>query len=284
VKRCQTCNRTFTDPNLSFCTDDGTPLVQADAIDETTVVSASSRQPSDEPPITEVYQPRDWQPSDYRPPGFQPEPQTAKRKTWLWVVGILVVVAGGMAALAIAAAIIAPAIISSRRNENRANANVSRSEDYDSNLNTNSIDSNSNTDDGDQSNRGTNEEETTPAPTDSYQVLADLTAIEHEWTAANINADTKKLDRILADDYVGTSSDGQSQGKAEYLRTIKRDTSIQKWDFEDLRVALQGDRATLTGVIRLELKDREAAFRFVDKFVWRDGRWQAVGSEVSRLE
>jgi hypothetical protein len=37
-------------------------------------------------------------------------------------------------------------------------------------------------------------------------------------------------------------------------------------------------------VIRLKLQDREAAFKFTDKFVWRDGRWQAVSSEVSRIE
>jgi len=47
-------------------------------------------------------------------------------------------------------------------------------------------------------------------------VLQDLTDLEHEWTVANINADKKKLDRILADDYVGASADGTPQGKAEY--------------------------------------------------------------------
>jgi hypothetical protein len=45
-----------------------------------------------------------------------------------------------------------------------------------------------------------------------------------------------------------------------------------------------GDRASLDGVIRLQLPDQEAAFRFTDKFVWRDGRWQAVGSEISRIK
>ena len=112
----------------------------------------------------------------------------------------------------------------------------------------------------------------------------DLTDLEHEWTVANINADKKKLDRILADDYVGISGDGKTQGKAEYLRTIERDTTIQKWDFEDLKVSLIGDRATLSGIIRLQLRDREVAYRFTDKFVWRDGRWQATRSEVAPLE
>src|ERR1043165_399765 len=39
MKRCTTCNRTFTDPNLRFCIDDGTPLtdVEPDENDATVV-------------------------------------------------------------------------------------------------------------------------------------------------------------------------------------------------------------------------------------------------------
>jgi hypothetical protein len=83
---------------------------------------------------------------------------------------------------------------------------------------------------------------------------------------------------------VGTLSDGASQGKADYLRTIERDDTIQKWEFEDLKVNLKGDRATLTGVVNLQIQNEEQAFRFTDKFVWRDGRWQATSSEVSRVK
>ena len=89
-------------------------------------------------------------------------------------------------------------------------------------------------------------------------------------------------------DYVGTS-DGRPQGKAQYLKTITRDTVIQKWNFEDLKVNLKGDRATLTGTLRLDVKDEQGqiqspVYRFTDKFVWRDGRWQATGSEVERVK
>jgi hypothetical protein len=122
------------------------------------------------------------------------------------------------------------------------------------------------------------------APTDKAAVLSALTELEHEWTVANINADKSKLNRILADDYVGTTFDGKSQGKAEYLRTIERDTLTKNWEFDDLEVDLLGDRATLTGVVRFEIPDGEREFRFVDKFVWRDGRWQATGSVVTPVQ
>ncbi|HYU97684.1 MAG TPA: nuclear transport factor 2 family protein, partial [Pyrinomonadaceae bacterium] len=159
-----------------------------------------------------------------------------------------------------------------RRNNSNVNMNSADS-NSNANSNFNSADSNANT-----------EEDTTPPPTDEAAVLSTLTDLEQEWTVANINADKKKLDRILADDYVGVT-DGKSEGKAEYLKTIQRDTLIQKWKFEDLKADLSSDRATLTGTLRVEVKDeqgqiRPAAFRFTDKFVWRDGRWQATSSEV----
>lgn len=281
MKSCPTCNKTFTDPNLSFCIDDGTPLVSVAApADETTVVTPSSGDSASIPPPTEVYKPRDWQAPDYQPPGFQTSTAApTRKKAWPWVVGILVLVIG-VIGIGIAGAILVPKMLRTASNKNNSNSNVERSGDANSNLNSNAPVSQSNTE-----NSGTpvDDDDATPPPTDKDLVLSALTDLEHEWTVANINADKQKLNRILADDYVGMSSDGKNQGKAEYLKTIERDTSIQKWEFEDLKVTLMGDRATLDGVIRLQLPDQEAAFRFTDKFVWRDGRWQAVGSEISRI-
>ncbi|MGH9880177.1 MAG: nuclear transport factor 2 family protein, partial [Pyrinomonadaceae bacterium] len=127
------------------------------------------------------------------------------------------------------------------------------------------------------------ESEVTAPPTDQDAVLNDLTNLEHEWTVANINADKKKLDRILAADYVGTDLNGKALGKAEYIEKIERDTTTQKWDFEDLKLALKGTRATLSGVVKFQTNEGELRYRFTDKFVWRDGRWQATGSEIGRI-
>ncbi len=292
MKRCPTCNKTFTDQNLSFCIDDGTPLVTLDVpADETTVVGDETTRVSPSPNLSDssgAYKPREWQ-ADYQPPGsYATGAQASKRTVWPWIVGILAVLVVGIVGLGIAAAVFIPSLMRSaaNRNSSRDNANVER-QMGNTDLNNNNSAPNANTDKltaNTNTNADQEDENTTPPPTDPEQVLADLTELEQEWTVANINADKKKLDRILADDYVGTSSNGKSQGKADYLQTIERDTSIQKWDFEDLKVELKGNRAGLSGVIRLQLTDREVAYRFTDKFVWRDGRWQAVGSEVTPVK
>ena len=259
MKRCPTCNRTFSDRNLTFCVEDGTPLITVDVPDEETVVSphggARGQSSSAGSP---VYQP----PGSYAPGSASSQ----KRKVWPWIVGLaalFLLVVGGL--------IIAAVILIPRMAQRSGVANTNRNANVNSNENTN---------------RSTpaRERVESSAPTDEAAVLSALTELEHEWTVANINADKSKLNRILADDYVGTTFDGQTQGKADYLRTIERDTTTKNWEFDDLEVDLLGDRATLTGVVRIELSDGEREFRFVDKFVWRDGRWQATSSVVTPVQ
>jgi len=231
MKRCQTCNRTYTDPNLSYCIDDGTPL---------------TTELDDEAP----YRP----PSAYVPPGtIPPEKQ---RRAWPWVVGLIGAFVLGVIGISIAAAIFVPRMVRSRQGDLPV-------------VTTNEPDQPDNLD--------------APVPTDEQQVLAQLTQIENEWTVANLNADKKKLDRILADDYVGQAPlpERGLQGKKEYLDQITRDLVTERWEFTDLKVDLSGDRATLTGRITFYGGGQQEDYNFTDKFVWRNGRWQATGSEMS---
>ena len=283
MKRCPTCKKTFTEEHLSFCVDDGTPLVTVDPPDDEATVVRSAEQTSSEPSgvsggsPSNPYQP----PSSYIPPGSYGEP---KRKAWPWVLGIFALLFVVLIGIGIAAAVLVPRMM--RASNTNTNTNVNANVERHNNLNGNLNSANSNLAEANANN--STDEDSTPPPTDEVQVLSALTDLEHEWTVANINADKKKLDRILADDYVGVT-DGRTEGKSEYIRTIQRDTLIQKWNFENLKVKLSSDRATLTGTLRVEVKNEQgqiqpAAFQFTDKFVWRDGRWQATSSEVKLLK
>lgn len=270
MKRCSTCSRTYTDPNLSFCIEDGTPLTPMDPVDESTVVSPRGTG-ADE--------------AAYRPPGgyVAPPVQARRRRVWPWVVGILGAFLLGIVAISIAAAILVPRWIRSGQNQRvviRDPGNTNQAQ------NSNSVEpANSNTNANVNSNSNANVTIDVPPPADHDQVLAQLTDLENDWTLANINDDKAALERILADDYVGPTPDGGLQTKAEYIRTNRRDTRIEKWDFDDLKLNLIGDRATLSGKITYEIKDEDdLKFDFIDKFVWRDGRWQATGSVVKPRE
>src|SRR6185295_1702846 len=258
MKRCSTCNRTYDDPNLSFCIDDGTPLTPVEVEDDTTVVRPRNTEENDW--NATAYQP----PGSYVPPG-SPVPATKRRKAWPWVLGIVGAFILGILALSVAGAIFA---MRSKRNE-RVSINTNQPE-------------NSNVAPESNSNSNVNADVDAPPPADHQQVLGQLTNIEQEWTVANLNADKRKLEQILADDFVGQDEHDQPQSKADYIRTIERDKDVDKWEFSDLKLNLVGDRATLTGIITYFLDERSVSFDFTDKFVWRDGRWQATGAEIKR--
>jgi hypothetical protein len=259
MKRCSTCNRTYDDPNLSFCIDDGTPLISVEADDDTTVVRPRNTEDNDW--NTQAYQP----PGTYVPPGTDPK----RRRAWPWVVGIVGAFVLGILALSLAAAILIPRMVRPRRLEQPPITSTNREE-------------NSNAATESNANSNTSEDVDTPPPAGHEQVLSQLTNIEQEWTVANLNADKKKLDRILADDFVGQGERNEPQSKADYIRTIQRNADVEKWEFSDLKLDLAGDRAKLTGIITYFLGDRSVSFDFTDKFVWRDGRWQATGAEIKR--
>jgi len=188
-----------------------------------------------------------------------------RRRAWPWIVGLAGAFILGIIVIGIAAFVLAPRI--AQRIEH-ANSNANRRVE------------NSNTAPAPESNANVD----AAVPTDHEQVLTQLKDIENEWTVANLNADKKKLDRILGDDFVAQDEEGQPQSKADYIRTIERNADVDKWEFSDLKLMLAGDRATLTGKITYFVDDRQAAFDFTDKFVWREGRWQATGAEIKDAE
>jgi len=290
MKRCPTCNQTFSDPNLSFCTEDGTPLIKTEspAYDpEATIVSPSSAQGEGTSGPASGQEPAnatgDWKGPAYQPPGqFAQASATQKRKSWPWVVGILALLVLALTGLGIAAAIFVPGMLRSaqKRSDNRSSFPVNTRPVENSNPNANS---NANSNSSVTNDNETNSNSNTPPPTNEELVLSDLKNIENEWSVANFNADRTKLARILADDYVGTSAEGVIEGKADYIRNIKGDPTITHWEFQNLKLVLKGNRATLAGTVSLDSSERDEpiVIRFTDKFVWRDGRWQAVGSEVA---
>jgi hypothetical protein len=149
MKRCPQCNRTYTDDALSFCLDDGSPLVSAAAPSSfdpsATVQYPQSRETT--PPPTIAYPGQSAPPppqSPAPPPAWSPMPPPApqKRSVWPWLLGIgavLVFVLIGIVIL-----IVAIAKITNDNNNNRvANTNTNRAANRNTNTNRNTNDNTS---------------------------------------------------------------------------------------------------------------------------------------------
>ena len=128
MKRCPTCQRTYTDASLNFCLEDGTPLLSE---------AAQARPPAEtyHPPapllnqLDPTAQPRQWSPMPAMPP------QRKSNAVW-WVLGGIVAV--GIVAVGALVMILALASMGSNSNgnENLRNANL-RNTNRNSNANAN---------------------------------------------------------------------------------------------------------------------------------------------------
>jgi hypothetical protein len=121
MKRCPTCNRTYTDLSLNFCLEDGTPLTTdvPGGVDPNATLRYPSPRDTAEPPPTEIYRPapstapprpEPAPPPPPPPPQYSPTPTQAPRKksnaVW-WILGgfaALVVIGVGLVVMLIALA------------------------------------------------------------------------------------------------------------------------------------------------------------------------------------
>src|SRR5690349_12473206 len=170
MKRCPTCDRTYTDPSLNFCLEDGTPLVpDAPGVDPNATIRYPSARDTAEPPPTEIYRPerqvtapipqRTAPPPPPPPPLPQQQqwtpgptaalPQRKKSNAIWWILGGLtavVVIGIGLVVMVIALASLSTNSNNSNatnvRNDNR-NANVTTNTN--TNANTNVANTNANT-------------------------------------------------------------------------------------------------------------------------------------------
>ena len=180
MKRCPNCNRSYTDPSLNFCLEDGTPLVSDAPTTPPSDPNVTMRYPAArdtaEPPPTEIYRPdsslmsqppRNTQPPPPPPPQQQWTPTpvaTPKKKSnaiW-WVLGGLA--AFGVIGIGLVIVLLAWASISTT---NTNNGNVSnRNENRNTNVNTNT-----NTNTNTNANTNTNSNSELPASfTDDFSV------------------------------------------------------------------------------------------------------------------
>ena len=140
MKRCPSCNRTYTDTSLNFCLEDGTPLVaDAPPMDPNATIRYSSPRDTAEPPPTEIYRPEPpRQPAPppqwaATPPPVRAPVQPKKSNAVWWILG-------GLAAFAIIGIgllvmIIAIASMSGDNTNNRNVANVNNNRVDNRNIN-----------------------------------------------------------------------------------------------------------------------------------------------------
>lgn len=106
---------------------------------------------------------------------------------------------------------------------------------------------------------------------------------------AEHKGDIPALEQLLAPDYQGYDPSGRSQDRASVLRGYAEGGGVRVTTLlqSDLRVQVLGDAGLVAGINVLRGQQGQEHFdlrlRFLDVYAWRDGRWQLVASQDTRL-
>jgi ketosteroid isomerase-like protein len=131
-----------------------------------------------------------------------------------------------------------------------------------------------------------------PAGAQSAPVRSDqdiLIQLEHDWDAAFHRHDAAFIDRILAEEFIVTYDNGvRADRKVELQLATSLNENIESSELDEFIVKEFGNTAVvwftlhLVGPIRGERVQTD--YRFTDVFVLRDGRWQCVSSQSTRVQ
>lgn len=112
----------------------------------------------------------------------------------------------------------------------------------------------------------------------------ELLKVENNWGEASVKRDVAALERLYADEYLFTDSEGVTYNKAQDIANTSNGTYKPTSNkFEDMKVHVYGGTAVVTGQNTIKAifkgKDASGTYRFTDVFVKRAGRWQCVATQ-----
>ena len=115
-------------------------------------------------------------------------------------------------------------------------------------------------------------------------------ALERKWQKALVDKDVDTISKLLASDFVATSSTGKVGSKSTLLNAIRRDKNEYKSaDARGMSVRMLGPRvAVVTGVATEsgttpDGKSFRNSRRFTDTWMLRNGKWLCVASQATEL-
>lgn len=129
---------------------------------------------------------------------------------------------------------------------------------------------------------------TAPAMGQTSDADKELTALAKESDAAFARNDTAFFDRVLAEDWTLITTEGEVQDKAQARREMKDGTfKVESWEMLEMKVRVYGDAGLVTGRGRLKGMDKGKPIsrmeRWTDVYIKRDGKWQCVTTQATRV-
>ncbi|MEO5821565.1 MAG: nuclear transport factor 2 family protein [Vicinamibacteraceae bacterium] len=123
---------------------------------------------------------------------------------------------------------------------------------------------------------------------DSKAVVAALTKQSDAWDKAIVRKDRAAIEANMADDFRSIDGAATVETKRVFVDSLMDATlTIDPYTVEDFDVRLFGDVALLSGRTKMTGRADGKAFashyRYIDIYAKRNGRWQIVSVQITRV-
>jgi len=130
-----------------------------------------------------------------------------------------------------------------------------------------------------------------PVPLTAQPVKSDqevLIELEKSWNQAFYNKDLKFIESILADEFMATYDDGSRGDKAKELALVTQfDQQVESAIQDEFTVRVYRDTAVVWFTLHLvgtrQGQQADLTLSYTDVWAMRDGRWQCVSSQSTRV-
>lgn len=113
--------------------------------------------------------------------------------------------------------------------------------------------------------------------------------LEQSWRTAQLANDIPAMDKLLSDDYIGITMNGQVVTKHQQLERMRnRQLVVTRIDMDDMKVKLIGSTAVVTSLINidgtLDGNDMHGTYRYTRVYTrLPSGAWKITNFEATRV-
>ena len=116
----------------------------------------------------------------------------------------------------------------------------------------------------------------------------EVEALEQQWRQAELKGDVSTVDRLLADDYMGITSNGLLMSREQTIERMRtREITFKRLDLSEVKVSVHGATAIVTSRAVIESSqngvEHDGTFRYTRVYQRRGTEWKVVNFEATRI-
>jgi hypothetical protein len=112
----------------------------------------------------------------------------------------------------------------------------------------------------------------------------EIMKLEDQWVKTRATKDPTTTKSLLSEDFLGSNPDGMAQTKQQFIDSVVAGNfAAGNPEYAERKVRIYGETAVSTGLVTGAGQSGTDKIRFMRVFVKRNGQWQIVATQATRV-